>query len=128
MTRVTLERQGDAYTVLCRGHATREGALPGEPEGEGTRVCAGISCLCCALAQWLENNSVRVDKRRLEPGEAEFRFSGGALAEGAFTLAATGFLQLQETAPQRVRVKANTWNTGTADISEGALSERPTEA
>ncbi len=105
MTRVYLAREGDGYVVRCRGHATGENALTEKNGGEGARVCAGISCLCCALEGWLQGTGVRTEELRLAPGEAVFRFSGGERARGAFELAAIGFLRLEKTAPERVRVE-----------------------
>lgn len=94
MTRVALRSGGGRFSLRAGGHAL------GSPEG-----CAFLSGVVYALAGFLVNEeAVTVERCRLEPGDVDLRFRGGAEAEVAFRVAAAGLRQLEGSFPQLVRV------------------------
>lgn len=94
MTKVYLERDGDRYTIACKGHAT------GNP-----KLCAAVSCLVYTAAGWAHNaGGVELWVKRLDAGDALITFSGCG-CETAFELAAVGFLQLERQNPEFLSVE-----------------------
>ena len=85
MTRVSLSKEGDRYSVMCEGHAVGS-----------TTVCAAVSTLVYTLLGWLKNaDCVTVEREEIADGYAEIKFSGGASADTVFGFVYIGFLQLQ---------------------------------
>lgn len=94
MTEVRL-RQSEGYELTAKGHATGS-----------TEVCAAISCLLYAAAGWLENCG-EADVVKLESGDVTLRWHGGESAAALYELLEIGFLQLELSAKEYVKV-----NTG----------------
>lgn len=94
MTRVRMEKRGKDYRVKLDGHAA------GAPD-----VCAAISCLVYTAAGWLRNTE-RAEglKETLESGEAELKWYGGDDARVLWEFLQIGFLQLETTAPEYIKV------------------------
>ena len=85
MTRVTLKKDENRYSVICEGHAVGS-----------VEVCAAVSTLVYTLIGYLKNaDDVVVEKSELADGYAEIEFSGGECARVAFEFVAVGFLQLE---------------------------------
>ena len=84
MTKISIERQGDTYTVILEGHA-------GFKEAGKDIVCAGISALACTLINCLENLK---EKERVE--EFEYIEKDGML-KVTFTGDSTELLATLET-------------------------------
>ena len=93
MTRVYAEKNGNSYTLECKGHAT------GSEE-----VCAGVSAIIYALAGWAENYAESDVKTELEPGDALVMFSGGSECEAAFDMAVIGLRQIELGHPEYIAV------------------------
>lgn len=93
MTRVYLEQDGRRFLVSCQGHATGS-----------TEMCAAISCLVQTLDGWLDQEECAVTERKVEPGTAVLRFSGGARCKAVFDLLVTGFFCLAATDQQHISV------------------------
>lgn len=85
MTRVTLKKDENRYSVICEGHAVGS-----------CEVCAAVSTLVYTLLGYLKNaDDVVVEKSELADGYAEIEFSGGERARVAFGMVSIGFLQLE---------------------------------
>ena len=101
MTEVYAHKQPQAgkYALSVLGHAT------GRPD-----VCAAISMLVCALAEYVEAypqpHSVRVGD-----GEARLSWQGDARAEAVFDLTVLGLKQLAQEYPMQVRMVED-WKEG----------------
>lgn len=94
MTNVTVRRENDRYEITARGHAT--GSVGG---------CGYISGILYSLAGYLVNEGeIRVERRRMEPGDVELRFRGGEKAEVACGMAVIGLKQLERSHPELIRV------------------------
>lgn len=91
MTRVYLERDGNACAVDARGHATTK------------EMCAAVSCLLFTLAGWLHNSGAEIVTERLESGSARLAWRGQT--DVAFEMMEIGFLQLRETDPDGITVE-----------------------
>ena len=97
MTKVYAERDGNRYVLHAAGHAT------GSPE-----VCAAISGILYALAGYVRNDadgSTLAYDERLESGEANLHFRGGAGAAGAFEMAVIGLKQIEARYPDLLQVE-----------------------
>lgn len=96
MTRVTLKKDENRYSVICEGHAVGS-----------CEVCAAVSTLVYTLLGYLKNaDGVVVDRAELTDGYAEIEFSGGECARVAFEFVAVGFLQLEISAAKYIEVYA----------------------
>lgn len=84
MVKVYAEKDGDRYTLECKGHATGSEA-----------VCAGVSAIVYALAGWAEQYAEREVKVELDSGEGLVTFRGGSEAEAAFDMAVIGLRQIE---------------------------------
>ena len=85
MTRVTLKKDENRYSVICEGHAVGS-----------CEVCAAVSTLVYTLLGYLKNvDGVVIDRAELADGYAEIEFSGSECARMAFEFVAVGFLQLE---------------------------------
>lgn len=92
MTTVRLERDGGAYSVEAKDHAT------GSAE-----MCAAVSCLVYTLAGYLRNvECVDISEMTLEPGDARIVWSGGT--DEPWLMTVIGFLQLQAGDSDHIRV------------------------
>lgn len=111
MTEVRL-RQEDGYELTAKGHATGS-----------TEVCAAISCLLYSAAGWLRNHG-EADVVELESGDVTLRWHGGERAAALYELLEIGFLQLELSAKEYIKV--NTGNGG--DIPERATHGGDTPA
>lgn len=97
MTEVRLRRSGK-YELTAKGHATGS-----------TEVCAAISCLLYAAAGWLRNYG-EADVIELDSGNVTLRWHGGESAKVLYDLLEIGFLQLELSAKEYIKV--NTGNGG----------------
>ena len=93
MTQVNLTQDGNRYTVTATGHATGS-----------VEMCAAISSLLYALEGWLANSSVIVLERKMDDADVRFVFVGGKSCETVFDMVTIGFLRLQETDRNRIKV------------------------
>lgn len=97
MTRVTLKKDENRYSVICEGHAVGS-----------CEVCAAVSTLVYTLLGYLKNaDDVAVEKSELADGYAEIEFSGSECARMAFEFVAVGFLQLERSAAKYIEVCAS---------------------
>lgn len=95
MTKVKLERVGNTYAVVCKDHAK------GSPE-----TCAAVSCLMYTLCGWLKNtDKASIVFERIEEANAAVLFRGGKEAETAFDVICAGFLQLELSFKDYIKVK-----------------------
>ena len=93
MTQVNLTQDGNRYTVTATGHATGS-----------VEMCAAISALLYALEGWLANSSVNVQEKRMDDADVRIVFVGGKSCETVFDMVTIGFLRLQETDRNRIKV------------------------
>lgn len=94
MTQVTVWQKENRYEIAVQGHAT--GSAAG---------CAYISGILYSLAGYLVNEGeVRLDRRRMEPGDVVLRFRGGERARAAYDMAVIGLKQLERSHPELIRV------------------------
>lgn len=118
MTQIRYREDGGRFYLSARGHATPEGtsAFGGEGGRDGrlvpTQSCAYISGILYSLAGYLRNAAewglVRLEKLRLESGDAELRFQGGGEARAAFQMAVIGLRQLEKTREDLIQVREET--------------------
>lgn len=93
MTKVFLERDGNRFTVSCKGHAKSEAG------------CAAVSILCYTLAGYLRNIECEIEEARLEDGDARICWHGdGEKARAAYDITAIGFMQLSLSYPEEACV------------------------
>ena len=93
MTKVELTHDGDIYVLLCRGHAQT-------PE-----LCAAVSTLCYTLAGFLHTVPAWVQEAKLDPGDVRIEFvSRHVSARDAFNMTAVGFLQLEKSCRDGIKV------------------------
>lgn len=93
MTQVKLTQDGNKYTVTATGHATGS-----------VEMCAAISSLLYALDGWLANSDVIVSEKRMDDADVHIVFVGGERCETVFDMVTIGFLRLQETDRERIKV------------------------
>ena len=100
MTEIYLEKDGNRYTAVCRGHATGSEA-----------ACAAVSALSYTLAGYLRNLPyyAEIALERLESGNVriEFLHDGTFVSElicdTVFDMICVGFLQLSKSYPEQIK-------------------------
>ena len=96
MTNIYLEKDGNKFTVDCRGHADSEAG------------CASVSILCYTLVGFLLNvDDCEIETERMESGEARIVFYAGEDSEAliAFDVICLGFFQLADSYPNTASVE-----------------------
>lgn len=94
MTEVYARKQPRAgkYELSVLGHAA------GRPD-----VCAAVSMLVCALAEYVEESS-QPHRVQVQDGEARLGWQGDIRAEAVFDLTVLGLKQLAQEYPMQVRM------------------------
>lgn len=93
MTKVSLEKSGERYSLACHGHAT----------GSET-MCAAISTLVGTVQNYLRCTEFPFDEM-VKDGDACVRWTGDGRANAAFEMLCAGFLALQATDQTKISVE-----------------------
>ena len=97
MTNITIKQNGKHVVVKADNHADR------------SDICTSVSTLLCTLDGAIRNNEDAVCwYSDLKPGRSRIEFlAAGELAMEDLRMAVIGFLQLQESFPDSVKVDQN---------------------
>lgn len=97
MTEIYASVNGTHYKIEAKNHA------------DTSRVCTSVSTLMCTLEAAIRNNDDAVCVYScLGPGYAKVEFvSVGPLSEEDVTMAMIGFLNLENSFPDEIRVEQN---------------------
>lgn len=95
MTKVRLKRDLTHFDLSCKDHATGSEA-----------VCAAATMLCYALAAYLYNICCTIEEIKLEKGDVHIRYKGDdPKCEAAFEMACVGFLSLEASFPDYLKIE-----------------------
>ena len=103
MISASFSRTVDGFSLSMRGHANYA------PTGSGRAdiVCAAVSGIFYALVGYLANSGEDCDLSRIRHGHADVDCS--KQAEEAMKQTCIGFIQIQNTYPECVRVHNGVW-------------------
>lgn len=93
MTKIYLETDGFQRGLICEGHASDAAS------------CAAVSTLVCTLAGYLHNIPCKIMTEELSSGHARIFYRGRRKElKTAFDLVTIGFLQLEKSYPDAVKI------------------------